>query len=159
MKVELREITQENWRECARLKVAPDQERFVASNVYSLAESKYEPECVPLAVYEGETMVGFVMYLPEDYGLAKVFYIARLMIGHQYQGKGYGRAVMEMLLERLKSVPGYAAILISFVPENTAAQRLYSSLGFQDTGEIDDGEIVYRLPLLPMRSYGRRQTL
>jgi diamine N-acetyltransferase len=92
-------------------------------------------------------MVGFILYASQDYGLGKVLYIARLMIAEQYQRKGFGRAAMEALLERLKSLPGYTAILISFVPENAAAKHLYTSLGFQDTGEIDDGEVVYRLPL------------
>jgi diamine N-acetyltransferase len=145
--ITLREITLDNWRECVRLKVADDQQGFVASNAVSLAQSKYEPESIPLAVYDGDTMVGFVMYHPEEYGIANLWFIERLMVGHQYQGKGYGRAAMNLLLQRLKATPGYTAILISFVPDNTAAERLYSSLGFEDTGEIEEGEIVYRLAL------------
>jgi diamine N-acetyltransferase len=145
--ITLREITVDNWRECVRLKVADDQQQFVASNAVSLAQSKYEPESIPLAVYDGEIMVGFVMYHPEEYGIAKLWFIERVMVSHQYQGKGYGRAAMNLLLKRLKATPGYTAILISFVPENTAAERLYSSLGFEDTGEIEEGEIVYRLAL------------
>jgi diamine N-acetyltransferase len=147
MNVELREITIDNWRQCVRLKVAPGQEQFVASNAVSLAQSKYETDSVPLAVYDGDTMVGFVMYHPEDYGMAKIWFIERLMVGADYQGKGYGRTAMQALLERLKAQPGYTAILISFVPENVAARNLYASLGFVDTGEIEEGEIVYRLPL------------
>jgi len=147
MNVELRDITRDNWRSCVRLKVAPDQERFVASNAVSLAQSKYEPECVPLAVYDDDTMVGFVMYRPEDYGLSKIWFIDRLMIGQQYQGKGYGRAAMEAVIARLKAIPGYNAVLISFVPGNDAAQHLYTSLSFEDTGEIEQGELVYRLAL------------
>jgi diamine N-acetyltransferase len=145
--ISLREITRDNWRECVRLKVADDQQKFVASNAVSLAQSKYEPECVPLAVYDGDIIVGFVMYRPEDYGISKLWFIDRLMVGAQYQGKGYGRAAMEALIARLKAVPGYNAILISFVPGNEAAEKLYSSLGFVDTGEIEEGEIVYRLSL------------
>ncbi len=145
--ISLREITRDNWRACVRLKVADDQQKYVASNAVSLAQSKYEPECVPLAAYGGETMVAFVMYRPEDYGLAKLWFIDRLMVGQEHQGKGYGRATMEALIGRLKSAPGYEAILISFVPGNEAAQKLYGSLGFEDTGEIEDGEIVYRMPL------------
>ena len=141
------EITRDNWRECVRLKVGDDQQKFVASNAVSLAQSKYEPECVPLAAYDGDTIVGFVMYRPEDYGLSKLWFIDRLMVGTQYQGKGYGRAAMETLIARLKPIPGYNAILISFVPGNEAAEKLYTSLGFVDTGEIDEGEIVYRLAL------------
>jgi diamine N-acetyltransferase len=147
MNISLREITRDNWRECVRLKVSDDQQKFVASNAVSLAQSKYEPECVPLAAYDGDTIVAFVMYRPEDYGISKLWFIDRLLVGIQYQGKGYGRATMEALIAHLKAIPGYNAILISFVPDNIAAEKLYSSLGFVDTGEIDEGEIVYRLAL------------
>ena len=147
MTVTLRDITRENWRECARMRVAPTQVHFVASNLFSLAQSKYEPECVPLAVYDDEQMVGFVMYRPEDHGLAKIWFIDRLMIGEGHQKKGYGRAAMCALIDRLRSQAGYTAILISFVPENAVAKKLYSDLGFKDTGEIEGGELVYRLAL------------
>jgi len=147
MPVTLRDLTRDNWLECAKMRVAPYQVHFVASNLYSLAQSKYEPECVPLAVYDDDKMVGFVMYRTEDYGLGKVWFIDRVMIGEGHQKKGYGRAAMTLLLERLQSPKGYSAILISFVPENTVAQKLYSSFGFKDTGEIEDGELVYRLEL------------
>ena len=147
MTVSLREITRDNWRECARMRVAPTQVHFIASNLYSLAQSKFEPECVPLAVYNDEQLVGFVMYKPEDYGLAKIWFIERVMIGEGHQGKGYGRAAMEALLNRLKAEKGYVAILISFVPGNEAAQKLYSALGFKDTGETEGEELVYRLAL------------
>ncbi len=145
MTVTLREITRDNWRECVKIKVEPGQAQFVASNMFSLAQSKYEPECVPLAVYDDEQMVGFVMYRPEDHGLAKIWFIDRVMIGAEHQNKGYGREAMNLLLERLRSQKGYSAILISFVPGNEVAQKLYSSLGFTDTGEIEEGELVYRL--------------
>ena len=145
MAVTLRDITRENWRECARMRVAPTQGHFVASNLYSLAQSKYESECVPLAVYDDEQMVGFVMYRPEDHGLAKIWFIDRLMIGEGHQRKGYGRAAMLALIAHLRSQKGYNAILISFVPENVVAKKLYGDLGFEDTGEIEDGELVYRL--------------
>ena len=147
MNVTLREITADNWRACVKLKVAPEQEHFVASNVYSLAQSKYEPELIPLGICDGETMVGFLMYRPMDFGVGRVWAIYRLMVAHDQQGKGYGRAGMLALLERLRAIPGYNAVLISFVPDNDAARKLYASLGFTDTGEVDDGEIVYRLAL------------
>ena len=149
MKVELCEVTRDNWLTCVRLKVAESQTRWVASNAVSLAQSKYEPECVPLAAYDGETMVGFAMYRPEDYGLSKVWFIDRLMVGQDFQRKGYGRAIMTALLERLRAQPGFAAIMISFVPDNEGARRLYSSLGFEDTGVIEEGEVVFRMALKP----------
>lgn len=147
MTVTLQDITRDNWQECVRLQVTDDQRRFVAPNMFSLAQAKYEPECVPQAIYDGEMMVGFLMYREADYSLAKAWWIDRLMVGVEYQRQGYGRAGMLALLERLKAGRGYAAVLISFVPDNIAARDLYASLGFVDTGEIEHGEIVYRLRL------------
>ena len=147
MTVSLKPVTAENWYECVRLKVDDSQTKFVASNDFSLAQSKFEPESVPLAIYNDEQMVGFLMYHPEDYEMAKIWFIERLMVGHQFQGNGYGRAAMQALIDQLRAQPGYQAILISFVPENTAAKKLYASLGFSDTGEIEEGEMVYRMAL------------
>lgn len=147
MNITLREINRDNWRDCVRLKVSPDQERFVASNAVSLAQSKYEEECIPLAVYDENVMVGFVMYRPEDYLIGKIWFIERIMIGEAFQGKGYGRATMELLLSNLRSDKAYKAILISFVPDNIAARQLYTSVGFEDTGEIEYGEVVFRFAL------------
>lgn len=141
--VELREITRENWRACVRLKVAPGQERMVATNAASLAQASYEPECVPLAVYECETMVGFVMYArdPDD----QQVWVYRLMIDEQHQRRGYGRAALLRLIERLRAQPDCESVSISYLEDNEAARQLYASIGFRETGQVIDGEAVARL--------------
>lgn len=148
--VNLRKIDGDNWLACARLKVAPEQEQFVAPNVYSLAEAAYSKDPVtyyPLAVYDGEndSLVGFVMYVydPAD----QVYFIFRVMIDQRYQAKGYGRAAMVALLDLLKSSPNCTEIKISYLPDNLAAEKLYESLGFRKTGEIEEGEVVSALKL------------
>ena len=60
--VELRPVTKKNFEQVIRLEVSQDQLRYVASNLYSIAESKIFPECIPLAIYDGEKLVGFIMY-------------------------------------------------------------------------------------------------
>ena len=142
MTVSLAEVNAENWRDCIRLQVAADQRDFVASNLYSLAESKFEPACVPLAIYHHETMVGFTMIgrKGED-----VCWIMRLMVDARYQRRGYARAAMEEVIQRLRGDPGCREILISYHPENIAARDLYLGLGFESTGLIDEGELVLRL--------------
>jgi diamine N-acetyltransferase len=144
--ITLQEITSKNWRNCVRLKVRSDQENFVASNVYSLAQSKYEPGLVPLAVYDGETMVGFVMYSEQPFEPGKYF-IYRVMVGAEFQGKGYGRATMQTLIERIKKLPNCQEIALSYEPENEVAERLYESLGFRKTGEVLEEEVVSSLKL------------
>lgn len=68
MTIALRDVTKENWQACIGLRLAPEQEHFVASNAYSLAESKFMPTFIPQAIYAQATpggeaiMVGFAMY-------------------------------------------------------------------------------------------------
>ena len=40
---------------------------------------------------------------------------------------------------------GHSEIFTSYDPENSVAAQLYASLGFEDTGRIEDDEIVVRL--------------
>ncbi len=67
------------------------------------------------------------------------------MVDRRYQGKGYGRAAMRLLLDRLRTIPGCDEVAISYEPENDVARRLYASCGFRETGEIIEGETVARL--------------
>jgi diamine N-acetyltransferase len=146
MQVTFRPITKENWRDAARMDVRDDQRHFVASNLYSIAEEQWDPTWEPVAVHDGETMVGFVMWgLNPD--REDEWWIIRLMIDAQYQGRGYGRAATREAIHRLRQKPGCTAIYISFEPENAVAERLYRSLGFEDTGRVEYGETVYRLAL------------
>jgi len=75
----------------------------VASNMFSLAEAKADGVSQPLAIYSDETMVGFTMFWYDDRNLKG--YIDRLMIGHRFQRKGYGRAAMIGVIDRLKAYP------------------------------------------------------
>ncbi|KST68250.1 GNAT family N-acetyltransferase [Mastigocoleus testarum] len=145
MSIILREINRDNWKECIKLKPDETQVNFVASNVYSLLESKFEPSFFPLAIYSNETMVGFVMYgLDDDDGS---WWVIRLMVDQNHQKNGYGKAAMLEAIEILRNKPGCARVFTSYVPENLVAEKLYLSLGFEKTGKIEDGEIVVCLPL------------
>lgn len=145
MQLSLREVTQENWQQCIKLAPHENQREFVAPNVFSLAESKFYPSLVPLAIYDGDLMVGFLMWGTDSDEPSGDYWIVRLMVDQQYQGKGYGRASMVQILDELKVRPDCKTIKISYHPDNVAADRLYASLGFVKTGEILDGELVARL--------------
>jgi diamine N-acetyltransferase len=139
MTVTLQPLTAENWHECIRLQVSDEQTKYVASNLYSIAETRFEPTCIPLTIYADDLMVGFILYNAADY------YIARFMIDARFQGKGYGRAAMLLLLAQFEVA--HPVTSLSFVPGNAAAERLYESVGFRKTGEIHDGEEVMVRPL------------
>lgn len=139
----LKNVTVDNFRDCIKLKVSEDQEKFVASNVYSIAESKVETTMTPYAIYANETVVGFccVEYVPENAPNDK-YGVLRFMIGREYQGKGYGKQAMREIISILSQNEDCIEISLSYVPENLAAREFYLSLGFIDQGETNGGENV-----------------
>jgi len=138
--INFREIDRNNIWDILKLKVSEEQMHFVATNAVSIAQAKAQPECVPLAIYDGETPVGFVMYcfdLEE-----KEYCIYRLMIDSRYQRKGYGRDALQKIIDKIKEDKDHHKILISFEPNNSVAKNLYISMGFVPDGRIIDGELV-----------------
>ena len=151
MAIVLRDVTRENWLECVRLELAPEQEHFVASNAYSIAESKFMPTFVPQAIYHrddataDETLVGFVMYgyYPDgEPPLGRRHWVFRLMTDREHQGRGYGREALRQVLARLDADPDCPSVLIGYEPDNTVARKLYASLGFREIGPAPWGEMV-----------------
>lgn len=139
--ITLREVTSANWAECAKLTVKEDQTRFVASNVWSLAQSNFFPGCIPMAIYADEVMVGFLMYELKD----QICDLFRLMIDGRYQQRGYGRAALREFIGTMKEGSRCRTIEICYLPDNDTGGGLYRSLGFADTGRIEEGEIIVAL--------------
>lgn len=144
MSISFKEITSDNFVECIRLKVRDDQ-RFVASNVYSIAQSKIEPKWVPAAIYNDKAMVGFIMY-ELDY-TKRQLYLCRFMIDQRFQHMGYGKGSLEILREIATRDSGIEKIELSTKPDNAHGIRVYERFGFEDTGILDDGEEVFVLEL------------
>lgn len=145
MTVTLQPLTRENLWDVVELKVHSGQENFVALNIESIAEAYVEPTFVPLAVYAGDKLVGFAMY--GQHPETGAWWVIRLMIERDHQGKGYGRAAMEAVIAMMIEKVGCDEIVTSFNPENAVASGLYASLGFRPTGEIEDGEPLVLLRL------------
>ena len=141
MPITLRDITPDNFRACVQLKVAPDQEHMVASNVYSIAQSKVQPELMPAGIYQDDTLVGFTLTGTEKPG---EYWIVRFMIGEQFQGQGLGQAALAAVVDHLAQASDCQEIRLSFVPGNTRAENVYLKGGFEHTGIVEDGEIVMR---------------
>lgn len=150
MNVTLRPITRDNLWAVVDLKVHPVQQEFVADNIDSIANAYVEPTFVPLALYADDELVGFAMY--GQHHTTSAWWVIRLMIAREHQGKGYGRAAMEAVIEMMADRVGCDQIVTSFVPSNAVAAKLYASLGFLPTGEIEDDEPLVLLRLADRRS-------
>ena len=145
MSLSIQPVTKENWRPLARLKVREDQNHFVAPNVYSILESHYgynEPDgsghwdMYPFGIYDDELPVGFFMYGYNFSNRDFEAFIIRLMVDENYQGKGYGKFGMQKMLEIFKQDERIHAVGISYEPDNEVARKLYSNLGFVETGML-----------------------
>jgi diamine N-acetyltransferase len=144
--VELRPVNRGNWRQCTKLRVAPEQTGLICDNAVSLAEAGVRDEATPLAIYANGEMIGLIVYLKDpDTG---DYYIHRFMIDQRWQGRRYGKSA---LYECIRLIAGLADfngnIYIMFLEWNEHAERLYASVGFQDTGTRSGSEKVFILTL------------
>ena len=129
-----------NWRACAGLTVTPSQQRFVATVAYYLALCAYDDGTWnALAVRAAEDVVGFVMWAIDT---DDSFWIGGLVIDARHQKKGYGASVVDQMVSRAKEEG--RSVALSYELDNTVARSLYGKLGFVETGETVDDEVVAR---------------
>ncbi len=136
MSLHISEVTANNWRSVAELSVAEQQSQFIESNAYSLAESQFEKKWKSVGLYDDETLVGYAMYgWPSS--STKSAWLDRFMIDYRYQGKGYAKRFMPLLIQQIHQQYSCEKIFLSLHPENKLAQNLYESFGFFLNGEVD----------------------
>jgi diamine N-acetyltransferase len=141
--VHLKEITKDNFWDIIELKVHDDQKEYVLENSISIAQAKVQPECIPLAIYNGDTLVGFLMYCIDTDD--DNYWIYRFMIDKKHQKRGYGRKAMEILLDKIKEDKNHSKIVLDVKLESIAAVGLYKNLGFKFTGQIYGSSHVMEL--------------
>lgn len=148
--VTLREVTKDTVRSIMRLKVAANQTHFVADNAVSIAQAYFQRENAWFrAVYADETPVGFLMLYDDPITTPDKpeYFLWRFMIDARYQGHGFGKRAIELLIEHVKTRPGATELGVSCVPGEGSPCPFYEKLGFVYTGEEDDGELVLRRKL------------
>ena len=166
--IHLEKINYLNWHDVEDLRVTRAQKGFLPDNVTSLAYAGIVREAgfqvFTFGVYKGDKPIGFAMigydipYEPDDdlnenYRFTRSsYFIWRFMIDRRWQGKGYGREAMKLILDFVRSGPcrqsEYA--WLCYDPENTAARKLYASFGFEEVPEAysaEDDEILAVLKL------------
>lgn len=149
--ITLKEVSKQNWLDIVRLSSAEDQrnkvfEKTIASNCLSLAQASIEENWTVKAIFQNETPIGFTMY-----GYSKElsgYEICRIMIDYKFQGNGYGKQALLLVLKEMVNHFNCDEIFITFVPENEIAKQLYLSVGFKDTGNVIkalENELIFSL--------------
>jgi diamine N-acetyltransferase len=150
--VTLREITADTVRAICKLSdtLTPPRKYMVAPNAVSIAQAYFEPKAWLRAICAGETPVGFVMLYddPGDPpGHEPDYFLWRFMIAGPYQGRGYGRRAIELLVEYVKARPGAKQLEVSCGQGPGSPEDFYRKLGFERTGKMFDDEVGLSLPL------------
>jgi len=146
--INLRKITKESLIDVLKLEVGEDQKHLVAPNSVSIAQAHFSEEAWFRAISLGDKPIGFVMlYDDPDRGKEENHHydLWRFMIDRNYQGKGYGKRALELVIEFIRKESTQKDMSLSVVPADGGAEPFYRQFGFEFTGEIDDGEKVYNL--------------
>lgn len=154
MAINFRKVTPENFEGVINLELRDDQVGFLENNLYSLAESKVFDYLEPRAIYDGDELIGFMLYYLQPYGVVREMgpgegkhevhsdgkdyvYFKRLMLDKSVQGRGLGRASMEEAIRFFKEeYPSIAFVELMHYLDNDTGASLYESLGFKSTGEV-----------------------
>lgn len=146
--IHLRKITEENFIDAFNLKLAPEQECFVSHPIRSLAQAYvYREQCQPFGIYEGDTMVGYVMVI-YDYDIPE-YDIWHMMIDKSNQRRGYGKVALDRVLDYIKTKPFGSSnrIALTCNRNNIQALNLYKSRSFIETRAVDEDEIELSLTM------------
>lgn len=145
----LREITKDNWLDIILMCSGEDQqnrifEKTIASNCLSIAQASMDDQWTTKAIQDEDLLVGFTMFGYSDE--LEGYELCRLMIDYRFQGKGYGKAALQLILAEMKIQTTDLGILVCFQSDNSIAKKLYEQVGFKDTGRRIKGnveELVY----------------
>ena len=146
--VELRTISEDNFIDAFNLKLAPEQENFVSHPIRSLAQAYvYRNQCQPFGIYADGKMIGYVMVI-YDYDIPE-YDIWHMMIDKSVQGRGYGSAALNRVIDYIRTKPfgDSDRIALTCNKNNLTAKKLYESNGFAATGIEDEDEIELVLTL------------
>ena len=146
--VELVPVTEANRAVVADLSVAEDQRDFLATPDLGsfLAEAHLHPRFQQYAIVVDGVVSGLISLGTVD-GSTADWWVSLLVIDQRFQGRGVGRVAMEKALALVASQSGpEATVGLGFHPENVAARKLYSRLGFRfASGLNSNGEVVATL--------------
>ena len=152
-KIRLKKISKLNLISILQLDVKPHQRNLIASNAKSIAEAYFNKDAWFRAIYADKKPIGFVMI--SDTSLKYKFnpnhqpkyFLWRFMIDAKYQGKGYGREAIKLIINHVKSRPKAQGLLLSHSKLDGNAGEFYRKCGFEYTGKEIDDELVMSLKL------------
>ncbi|MCY7297097.1 GNAT family N-acetyltransferase [Alteromonas sp. a30] len=146
MKINLRDITKDNWVDMIDLEITKEQEKFVALPAEAIAASKFYDYYVNRGVYLGDKPIGFIQYYPNyDDGKPNEIFIDQLLIDTSLQGKGYGSEAVKLVLEEIKQLDGFNSVSICYVEGHDIMKKFFEKFSFQVVEQDEFDETIMEL--------------
>ena len=147
--ITLRAATAEDRAALEALSVPEEQLPFVGSVAEAYREAEEEPDgrAIRFGLYDGETLVGFVMLSDEVGNPSYVAqYMWKLFIDERFQRRGYGTAAIYLIAEYFRS-RGHEKMWTSASEGEHGPIPFYEKYGFVRQGKTSWGEVMFRLDL------------
>ncbi len=134
------------WYATVECRLYPEQEDYVNPAGFSIGRAWLDPENnLPCIIRDSQgRRIGYIILrtwlAPGEGAYSWSYYLDR-----DSQGQGYGRAAAELAVRILKTAAPDVPIKLSTEWDNEKAQRLYQSVGFLKTEEMDGDDYVFRL--------------
>ena len=127
------------------LEVAENQQSYVCNSLVMLARAWLHRKLRPRVfnVYDGETAVGMGMYLDDPEKNAYDF--CQLFIDKRYQGKGYGKAAVGLVLDAMREDRKYQKVSMCYIEGNDASRKLFEQFGFVEVSHPWDEIFMERM--------------
>lgn len=141
-RVRLVDVDADNWRAVTAVESTPAQAVYVSPIAQYLCLCHYGGVWHPRAIVDGDDVVGHVMWAYDaDEGAT---WLGGLVIDRSRQREGLGRAAVRAFIDEFTGADGAVHVALSYDPTNEIARALYLDMGFDETGEMEDGEAVAR---------------
>lgn len=136
--IKLGEITQDNWLEAVRLRLAEGQLAFVADPMGVLARAYVYRNCRAQVwtVEEDGRVVGLAMVREfDDEPLG--YELQQFLIDGREQGRGVGTQALKLVLARLRQEGRWPTVEVCVKKADAPALHVYEKAGFVDSGYVD----------------------
>lgn len=133
------------WYAVVECTLATGQEEYVNPAGFSIGRAYLAPgDNVPCVICkrDGEKIgyIVFHIWLGEGRGFTWSYYMDR-----RFQGLGYGKEAARLAVTILKAADPQMPIKLATEPHNAKAQKLYASIGFVKSEEMDGDDLVFVL--------------
>ena len=146
MKINLRDITKDNWVDMIDLEITKEQEKFVALPAEAIAASKFYDYYVNRGIYLGDKPVGFIQYYPNyDDGKPNEIFIDQLLVDISLQGNGYGSEAVKLVLEEIKQLKGFNSVSICYVEGHNIMKKFFEKFSFEVVEQDEFDETIMEL--------------